>query len=437
MPFSGGDPDIRVQGTAPLQLVALFIDREVALAGTAQLDLRVASATSISGTVTLSNATFVDAETQFGVKGVGGKIALNGQTATIDLKGEMAQGGGITIGGTVDIDPAAGLPANLKIGVKDGRYVDGRMVDATFSAALTLSGPLMTTGKVGGRVDISRAEILLPDSFGGGAALDVTHVNVAPGFVQPVKPAPPASTSGGGQGGGGLALGITVATTNRTAIAVRGFGLDAAVGGSLQVTGTTNAPITVGGFEMARGRIEVLGRRFEFTRGRMTFAGDLVPVLDFEAETQLTEIVAIVNVDGPADDPQISFTSRPALPEEEIISQILFNRTVGSLTAFQAAQLVDAIGQFSGAFARGDGIFTRVRRMTGLDDIDVRQNESGGTTVGVGKRINDNLRVGVEQDTGGSGRVTIDLDITRNLKARGTAGDDGSGSLGLNYEYEY
>ena len=25
----------------------------------------------------------------------------------------------------------------------------------------------------------------------------------------------------------------------------------------------------------------------------------------------------------------------------------------------------------------------------------------------------------------------------RNLKARGTAGDDGSGSLGLNYEYEY
>ena len=36
-----------------------------------------------------------------------------------------------------------------------------------------------------------------------------------------------------------------------------------------------------------------------------------------------------------------------------------------------------------------------------------------------------------------SGRVTIDLDITKNLKARGSAGQDGSGQVGLTYEREY
>jgi translocation and assembly module TamB len=33
--------------------------------------------------------------------------------------------------------------------------------------------------------------------------------------------------------------------------------------------------------------------------------------------------------------------------------------------------------------------------------------------------------------------VVIDLDLTKNLKARGEAGQDGSGKLGITYEREY
>ena len=63
---------------------------------------------------------------------------------------------------------------------------------------------------------------------------------------------------------------------------------------------------------------------------------------------------------------------------------------------------------------------------------------NGGTTVGVGKQLNDNIRLGVEAGTNAdSGRVTIDLDITKHLKAQGSAGQDGSGQVGLTYEREY
>lgn len=436
VPFAG-DPQIRAAGSAPLELLGVVVDRELRLGGTARVDLTVAGLSSISGTVTLVDATIVDVDTALGVTGVAGQIRLNGEQATIErLSGRMAQGGDITVAGSVTIDPAAGLPANLTINVQNGRYNDGTTVDATYTAALTISGPILTTGSIGGRVDIARAEILLPERFGGGQALNVQHINTEPGFVAPVKPSPPPPAEGPARSGG-LGLDLTVASSNRSAIIVRGFGLDAALGGSLRITGSTGNPVTVGGFEMSRGRIEVLGRRFEFTTGRLTFAGELIPILDFQASTRTSEITAIVNVTGPADDPQISFTSSPSVPEEEVIAYLLFDQNVGSLTAFQAAQLVDAIGQFSGAFARGDGLFTRVRKLTGLDDLDIRQNESGGTTVGIGKRINDNIRLGVEQDTQGTGRVTIDLDITRNLKARGEAGSDGSGKVGLNYEREY
>ena len=71
------------------------------------------------------------------------------------------------------------------------------------------------------------------------------------------------------------------------------------------------------------------------------------------------------------------------------------------------------------------GIFARIREATGLDDLDIRQSATGGTTVGVGRRINDNIRLGVEAGTdAGAGRVVIDLDITKNLKARAEAGQE-------------
>ena len=83
VPFSGGNPDIRARGTAPLQLLGLVIDREMTLGGTARLDLAIAGASSITGTVSLSDATIVDAVTSFGATGVSGEIRLDGQTASV------------------------------------------------------------------------------------------------------------------------------------------------------------------------------------------------------------------------------------------------------------------------------------------------------------------------------------------------------------------
>ena len=58
--------------------------------------------------------------------------------------------------------------------------------------------------------------------------------------------------------------------------------------------------------------------------------------------------------------------------------------------------------------------------------------------MGVGRRLSDRVRLGVEAGTGESaGRVAIDLEITKNLKARGEAGQDASGKIGLTYEREY
>ncbi len=439
-PFAGAGLNIRAQGTAPLALLAAQSDRELRLAGTARVNLTVtgaASAPAIAGTIDLVDAVMADTESGFGITGASGRIDFNGQQATIrQISGRMLQGGDITVAGAVDV-VGSGLPAALTVRITNGRYSDGATINTTLNASLAVNGPLLGGGVVSGTINLGRTEIQLPDRVGSASAIEVRHVNTPAGFVPPqprLRPRGQAQATPS-RGGGGLALDITLAAP--AGVFVRGFGIDSELGGSLRVGGTTASPQAAGGLQMRWGRIEVLGRRFDFTHGELTFSGDLMPYVEFAATTRSADATVTLNVTGPANDPDIHFTSVPDMPEEEIISRLLFQRSVGTLSPLQALQLVDAVAQLTGAVGQG-GVLARIRAATGLDDLDIQQTVTGGTTVGVGRRISENLRVGVQAGTeAGSGRVVIDLDLTPNLKAQAEAGQDGSGKIGLTYEREY
>ena len=54
-----------------------------------------------------------------------------------------------------------------------------------------------------------------------------------------------------------------------------------------------------------------------------------------------------------------------------------------------------------------------------------------------GRYISDNVYLGVEAGAGGSTKGTINLDITEDLKARGSVGSNGDSGLGVFYEKDY
>ena len=60
-------------------------------------------------------------------------------------------------------------------------------------------------------------------------------------------------------------------------------------------------------------------------------------------------------------------------------------------------------------------------------------NADGQTAVGVGKYLTDNAYLGVDS----TGRVSIDLDIGKGVKARGAVSATGGGEVGVFYENEY
>src|SRR5262249_16864037 len=71
----------------------------------------------------------------------------------------------------------------------------------------------------------------------------------------------------------------------------RGRGIDAELGGDVRLTRSSRDPVAIGAFGMRRGRLSVVGQRLDFSRGRLTFGGELTaPDLDFMAETKAAEV---------------------------------------------------------------------------------------------------------------------------------------------------
>jgi translocation and assembly module TamB len=142
-----------------------------------------------------------------------------------------------------------------------------------------------------------------------------------------------------------------------------------------------------------------------------------------------------VTVAGHASDPQVTFSSTPELPQDEILARLIFQKGIGELSPLQIARLAAAASELSGG---SGGILSRLRATTGLDDLDIVTDEKGQTSVAAGRYVTENVYLGVQQGAGSqSSRVTIDLDVTKDVKARAGMGTDGGSSLGIFFEHEY
>ena len=428
----------RINGSVPFSLLSAAIAKQgLALTGKAQADIAIdgsIGAPVISGTITTAGSRLVDGRSGIAIDNLSADIGLTaGEASICSLSGDLSSGGKISGSGVIGLDPAANFPADLTLKVERGRYADGQMIATRFDADLTLTGPLTLLPQLGGSVQLDETTIVVPDSLPTSIArLDVTHKN-APAGIQ--LQADRLSGDGGGGTSGGLGLDVQV-RANR--IFIRGRGMDVELGGSLRLTGSTGAPVAAGGFDLIRGRLNLLGKRLDFTRGTLGFAGSVVPILDLAASSQSGSTTVTVLITGPADAPRFSFTSSPELPEDEVLAQLVFGRSISSLSPVQIAQLAEAAAQLTGA-VNGGGVLEQLRRATGVDDIDVRTDEeTGDTSLGVGKYLNDRTYLGIESgSSAGSGKARIDLDIGKGIKLRGEASSGGETKGGIFFEREY
>ncbi|AXS41627.1 translocation/assembly module TamB domain-containing protein [Breoghania sp. L-A4] len=424
--------DMTVTGTLPFAIAQRTLTRSgLRLDGAAALDLRIggtAASPAISGTITTRDATAVSLNTGLVVTGLSATAQLSrDQIEITSLAGKIGGGGTLAASGTIGI--GGGMPANVSLKIDDGTYTDGRIVTARIDADLTLSGPLATTPSIGGNIAVKRADITIPQAMATTLApVSVEHVN-APGDV--ARQAATLRKGPKDNAAGGVNLDLTVNAPGQ--IYVRGRGLQAELGGRIRITGTTANPVSSGAFTLRNGTLSLLSRLLTFTRGTITFFGSFDPQLDFAATTTANSATVTVTVAGTASDPKVEFSSSPDYPQEEILALLLFDQNLSGLSATQIAQLASAVASLGGADP-----LDKLRKSLGVDTINITTDESNNTAVELRKKVSDNVSLGVQQGSqAGSSRVTVDIDVTKNLRARGETDANGGTKAGIFFEKEY
>ena len=350
----------------------------------------------------------------------GPKLVLSGIT------GSTPGAGSISGSGTVDFTGGkAGL--DLKFDATRARLLERDDIAATVTGPLAIKSS-GNGGTISGNLHLNSGRFMLGRA--GAAAsvpqLQVRNVGQDADMVIEVAQLQPWN------------LDIDLAGGELT---VRGLGIDSRWTTDLKIGGSVDAPRMTGRADLIRGDYEFAGRSFRLERGIIRFRGESPPdpLLDIRAAAQVQGLDASILVGGTGLKPEIRFASVPQLPQDELLSRLLFGTSITNLTAPEALQLASAVAALQSGSGNLDPI-NAVRRAVGLDRLriipaDVATGQK--TAISAGKYLGHKLFVEVITDGQGYSATRVEYQVTRWLSILSSVSTIGRTSANVRVSKDY
>lgn len=381
--------------------------------------------------LTYDNATYGTRLTNMVLAGrfTGDRIQIEQLTAN-------AGSGTVSGQGYISLAASRGYPANIALTLDNARLANSEDLRVAASGNVRLvkapnQNPVLT-GTI--RLPETRYRIVRE----GAAQVPVlTGVRFKPPRGRPrvTGDAPPSEPSAFGD----IALDLNIVAPNE--LFVSGMGLESEWSANLRVTGSGRNPRIAGDIELVRGTLGFAGRSFELQEGRIRFPGGGTDDarIAITAQDEIEDVVVTINVTGLASDPRIAFSSTPGLPQDEIVSRILFGNSVGNLSAIQAVQLAASLNTLRGS---GGGLspLGKLRAATGFDRLRILgpDDASGrGTAIAAGRYLGDDIYLEVVTDARGFTATQIEVTLTPSLSILSQAGGSGTTNVKVRYRKTY
>jgi translocation and assembly module TamB len=392
------------------------------------------------GTATLQGGNYRDFIAGISLTDIEATLVAEGDSIKLERFSAKAQGGSLAGSGRIGL--AGDMPVALSFAAKNARPFSRDDLTVALDGEVALQGALKGNLTVTGALQIAKGEIRIPARLPANVAvLDVRRRH---------EKTPPRTQPGR------IVLALTVSSPGQ--LFIRGRGLNAELAGTLKIGGTSGAPQITGTLNMRRGDFSLAGTTLDFQSGNIGFAGTgaagkLDPTLDFVAQTAANGVTATLKIAGTAATPKVELSSAPSLPQDEILAQLLFQKSVQQLSPVQLVQIAQSLAALSGV---GPGIdpVGMVRDRLGLDRFTLgsaagANGAAPSTTVEAGKYIFRNVYVGATQDLAGGTRAQVQVDLGRHVKLRAsvnaasgsavpsTQAEDKGDTVGLSYQFDY
>lgn len=346
------------------------------------------------------------------------------------LTGTTGREGQVSGSGAIDLSAERGFPIDLRLQLKNATVINRDDLRATVTGPLRISSG-REGGLISGNLNVDRARFRI----GRTAAAEIPEMAVRERNVRLVRRTQPRQKPTVWQ------LNLTAKANNQ--IDVRGMGLDSEWEADLQIKGPVDAPRLIGDAKLVRGEYDFAGRSFELRRGLIRFNGSYPydPVIDIAAEARVTGLTATLIIRGTGQRPEIAFSSIPALPQDEVLSRVLFGTSITNLSAPEAIQLAGAVAALRGG-GGGPSLdpVNALRRATGLDRLRVLSGNDAtgqGTALAAGEYLTDRVYVELASDAQGFTATQIEIELTRSLSILSSISTLGETSINFRWSKDY
>ncbi len=384
---------------------------------------------TLRGVVQANGARIESATTGTVLTNVQATGRFGGSRLVIDRFGaDAGKGGRVTGTGQFEFAAAAGIGLDLALQADKAVMINRDDIGATVSGPLTFKSN-GSGGTIAGDVVLDKSRYRLGQATAASAVpqLNIREINLPDGGEEVASPTRPWT------------LAIKARAPNQ--VMVSGLGLTSEWSANLQIAGQPENPAITGRATLIRGDYEFAGRQFELARGVIRFDGQVPanPALDIEANADSTGLSASIRVTGYALKPEIGFTSTPALPEDELLSRLLFGTSITNLSAPEALQLAAAVAALQGG---GSGLnpINAVRRAAGLDRLRIlpADPQTGqGTSIAAGKYVTRRLYAEIVTDGQGYSATQVEFQVTRWLSLLSSISTLGRQSANVRVSKDY
>ena len=179
-------------------------------------------------------------------------------------------------------------------------------------------------------------------------------------------------------------------------VRVDSWGLKARLGGAIAVVTRPDDVVRGDGvIRIVDGEYRAFGQFVTIRRGELRYNMTPLdaPALDLVGDRVIRneDIVVSINVRGTLDEPFITLSSVPAMPENEALSYLITGRSINTLQSGEAASL-DRAAQ-SLAVSGGGLLLGSIGTRYGIDEVTVEQTGDDDTSVVLGKYLSPKLFV--------------------------------------------
>jgi translocation and assembly module TamB len=389
-----------------------------------------------AGQIAVDGGRFDDGETGLSLRQVSLKAGFaESEVNVTQASGVDGHGGAVSGQGRISLQRDGA--SSFKLNLKAFRLIDNEQATASASGQATIDRGADGKVRLSGALVIDQATVAakLPTPS-GVVPMDVVEKNRPADLPTLVRP---------NQARGGEDWTIDVALRSPGRVLLKGRGLNVELALNAHVTGTVAHPELSGTAHVVRGDYDFAGKRFEFDPSSTVYLSNKASEIRLEllATRDDPTLSANVRIRGTAARPEITLTSTPSLPPDEVLSQVLFGQSASQLSGAQAAELASALSSMAGG--GGLDVIGNLRTFAGLDRLALGSDTAGGFSIAGGKYLTNNVYLEVAGGGRGGPSAQVEWRLKNHLSIVSKLGGQitpqgstvGGGSLAIRWRTEY